>query len=307
MNLFITGAGGYIGGSVALALMAEGHQVRGLTRNEDSAARLAAVGIQSVLGSLDDANLLTREAHLADGVINAASSDHAAAVRALLDGLVGSGKPFLHTSGSSVVGDDARGAFRADLVFDGESPWVVHPSKQARHEIDQQVLGAAQRGVRSVVICPSLIYGTGRGLNPHSVQIPFLAGYASTHGAVPIVGAGQTVWSHVHIDDVVDLFRRALTSAPAGAFYFAENGESLWADIAATLAARLTQGRVVHLAAEDAAERWGEPRAYFSFGSNSRVSAGRARRELGWKPQHASVLDWIAHEMPVTAPASPNA
>src|SRR5512144_2256744 len=98
MNVFVTGAGGYIGGSVAMALLAAGHRVRGLTRSAASAERLAANGIEPVIGTLDDAQVLTRAARAADGVINAASADHAAAVRALIAGLEGSSKPLLHTS-----------------------------------------------------------------------------------------------------------------------------------------------------------------------------------------------------------------
>lgn len=299
MNLFITGAGGYIGGSVAAALLAGGHQVRGLARSDGSAARLAALGIVPVLGTLDDGALLAREARLSDGVINTASADHAGAVQALITGLAGSGKPLLHTSGSSVVGDDARGAFRSDQVFDGSTPLQVNPAKQARRDIDLQVLGAAPLGVRSAVICPSLIYGVGAGLNPHSVQLPFLASNARQFGTVQIVGAGANVWSNVHIDDVVQLYLLAFAQAPAGAFYFAENGEASFADLGAALASRLGLPGVTSLPSEVAAQRWGEPRAYFSLGSNSRVRATRARSELGWSPVHASVLDWIANDMSV--------
>ena len=35
MKIFITGASGYIGGSVAAALMAAGHRVSGLARSDD--------------------------------------------------------------------------------------------------------------------------------------------------------------------------------------------------------------------------------------------------------------------------------
>ena len=35
MKVFITGASGYIGGSVAAALMAAGHRVSGLARSDD--------------------------------------------------------------------------------------------------------------------------------------------------------------------------------------------------------------------------------------------------------------------------------
>jgi nucleoside-diphosphate-sugar epimerase len=298
---FLTGATGYIGGSIAARLLETGSRVRGLVRSPDSAALLAARGIEPVLGGLDDADLLTREARAADGVVNTASSDHSACVRALLAGLDGSGKPLLHTSGSSVVGDDARGAYRSDTVFDDDTPLAVHPMKQARRDIDLMVLAAATCGVRTAVICPSNIYGIGRGLKQDSVQIPFLAENARQQGVVQIVGAGLNVWSNVHLDDVVALYLLALAQAPAGAFYFAENGEASFGDIGAAIAARLGLPRVDHLPPEAAAQRWGEAKAYFSLGSNSRVRATRARRELGWSPRRASVLAWIADELPLTA------
>ncbi len=299
MNIFVTGAGGYIGGSVAAALLASGHRVRGLTRSDTSAKRLAACGIEPVIGALDDAGLLAREARASDGVINTASADHTGAVEALITGLEGSTKPLLHTSGSSVIGDDARGARLSEQVFDGETPLVVNPAKQPRRDIDLRVLGAAARGVRSAVICPSLIYGVGKGLNPHSVQIPFLVDNARACGRVQIVGPGLNVWSNVHIEDIADLYLLALAKAPAGAFYFAENGEASFGELAAAIARRLGLPGVESLPPEVAAQRWGESKAYFSLGSNSRVRATRARRELGWTPRHASLIDWVLGEMPV--------
>jgi len=300
-TIFLTGATGYIGGSVALRLVEAGTQVRGLVRNREAAALLEKLGLQPVLGGLDDADLLAREARTSDGVIHTASADHAESVRALIAGLEGSGKPLLHTSGSSVIGDDVRGSRRSDTIFDEDTPLVVAPMKQARRNIDLMVLGAAARGVRSVVICPSNIYGLGRGLKADSVQIPFLAANAREQGVVQIVGAGLNVWSNVHLDDVVDLYLLALAKAPAGAFYFAENGEASFGEIAAAIARRLGLRGVESLPPEEAARRWGEAKAYFSLGSNSRVRATRARRELGWSPRHASVLDWIAEELPIEA------
>lgn len=306
MNIFVTGAGGYIGGSVAMALLAAGHRVRGLTRGTANAARLAASGIEPVRGSLDDAELLSREASQSDGVINAASADHVGAVQALIAGLQGSGKALLHTSGSSVVGDDARGSCASDRVFDEDSTLVVSPTKQPRRELDLRVLGAAALGIRSAVICPSLIYGTGSGLNTGSVQIPFLVANAREHGVVQVVGAGLNIWSNVHIEDVVQLYLLALDRAPAGALYFAENGEASFAEIGAALAHRLGLPGVESLPPELAALRWGESKAYYTLGSNSRVRGRRARREIGWSPRHGSVIDWILGEMPIdTVPSSP--
>lgn len=300
MDIFLTGAAGYIGGSVAARLIEAGHRVRGLVRTAEKAELLAKHGVEPVVGALEDAGLLAREARQADGVINAANADHAPSAHALITALHGTGKPLLHTSGSSVIGDDARGNRVADSIFDEDTPLVVPAAKQARREIDLVVLRAADNGVRSAVICPSLIYGTGHGVNPRSVQIPFLADNARAQGFVQIIGRGLNRWSNVHIDDVAALYLLALDKAPAGAFYFAENGEASFGEVGAAIAARLGLGPVKFLPAELAAEKWGESRAYYSFGSNSRVRAKRARRELGWTPRHSSVIAWIASEMPLT-------
>jgi uncharacterized protein YbjT (DUF2867 family) len=86
MQVFVTGANGFIGGAVAAALIAAGHKVRGLVRNKAKASAVAAHDVQAVVGSLDDAALLQAEAHAADAVVNAASSDHRDAVEALIAG-----------------------------------------------------------------------------------------------------------------------------------------------------------------------------------------------------------------------------
>ena len=298
-TIFVTGASGYIGGTIAHRLMEEGIKVRGLVRNQNSADQLSRVGIEPVVGNLDDHELLVREANNADGVINAANSDHAASVQALINGLTGSGKPFLHTSGSSIVGDDVRGSKCSNSIFDEYTPLVIQKLKQPRRDIDLMVLNATNKNIRSSVICPSLIYGIGKGLNKNSVQIPFLARNAIEAGIVQIVGAGLNVWSNVHINDVADLYFAALLKAPAGAFYFAENAEASYLEMGLAIAKRLSIKGIESLDPEVAAERWGIPRAYYSFGSNSRVRSVRARKELEWAPLHTSVIDWILEEMPI--------
>jgi nucleoside-diphosphate-sugar epimerase len=298
-TIFMTGASGYIGGSVAQKLVAMGSRVRGLVRSKGKADLLSKLGIEPVMGDLNDTDLLTRQAKLADGVINAASADHAESVQALIKGLAGSSKPFIHSSGSSIVGDDVRGSQRTESIYDEYTPLIVQKMKQPRRNIDLMVLSSVASDVRSMVICPSLIYGVGRGLNPKSIQIPFLAENAQKQGVVQIVGAGQNVWSNVHIDDVVDLYVLALAKAPAGAFYFAENGEESFVQIGYALAKRLGLSLVESLNPDIAAELWGAPRAHYSFGSNSRVRSVRARQELGWAPQHASLIDWILNELPI--------
>ena len=52
MKVFLTGATGYIGGSVAERLIASGHQVVGLVRSAESIPLLKDRGVESVLGNL---------------------------------------------------------------------------------------------------------------------------------------------------------------------------------------------------------------------------------------------------------------
>jgi nucleoside-diphosphate-sugar epimerase len=278
---------------VAAALLEAGHSVRGLVRSPERAAQVRALGIEPVLGSLGDAAVLAQAARQADAVINAANSDDRGAVEAMLPALSGSGKCFIHTSGSSIVGDMSAGR-RGDKVYEDDTPLQPLPGKAARVAIDRLVLGAARDGVRAVVVCPTMIYGRGRGAHPDSVQVPRLIALARKHGVPRHVGPGENIWSNVHIDDVVSLYLLALEKAPPGAFYYAENGENAYREIAEAIGRMLGMGsRTAPMPIDEAVAELGESGAQFSFGSNSRVRAVRARRELGWAPHGRALIDEI--------------
>lgn len=291
MKLFITGASGFIGGAVAASMARAGHQVRGLIRNPDRADELRRFGIEPVLGTLDDAALLNAEAQAADAVINAASSDHRGAVEALLAGLASSGKAFIHTSGSSLVSDDALGE-PGDAVFDETTPVEPVPGKVARIAINDLILGAAP-GVRSVVLCHSLIYGSTDAPRAQSVQIPPLVAQARESGIARHVGRGLNRWSNVHIADVAELYHLALAQAPAGSFYFVENGETAFVDLVGAIAQALKLGPAQAWDPVQAVAYWGQDLGAYALGSNSRVRSGKARRELGWAPRHSDVIAWV--------------
>ncbi|WP_040503295.1 NmrA family NAD(P)-binding protein, partial [Herbaspirillum lusitanum] len=65
MKVFITGATGYVGGSIAVHLIKAGHSVRGLVRDMRKADALAQLGVEAVQGDLDDRDVLIREARAA--------------------------------------------------------------------------------------------------------------------------------------------------------------------------------------------------------------------------------------------------
>src|ERR1700760_2240612 len=125
MHVFITGGSGLTGPAVVAELIAAGHTVNGLARTDDAAghpspgrarsdaaaARLQALGAQVLPGSLADHGRLQEGARASDGVIHMAFGGSFAdpedlvrrdvtAIEALGRGLVGSGKPFVVTSGT---------------------------------------------------------------------------------------------------------------------------------------------------------------------------------------------------------------
>ncbi len=288
MRVFIVGAAGYIGGSVAARLVALGHEVHGLTRLAEGSAQLEAKGIRPVLGSNTDSATLQRAANAADVVINAADVDNNYPVASILAALRGSGKRFIQTSGSSVVGDKSAGEY-SNKVYHEDTPLDALPEKIVRTAIQRQVLAAAHDDVHSIVICPPLIYGKGGGLNPNSVQIPNMIKQAQKHGVVRYIGKGEHVWSHVHIDDVVDAYLLALEKSPAGSFYYLENGEANFQSITESIG-KLLGMKNGSWTIDEAVSEWGPQTAWFALGSNSRVRADKARRMLDWTPQKSDLF-----------------
>jgi nucleoside-diphosphate-sugar epimerase len=291
MKVFVTGATGYIGGSVASKLLERGDAVIGLARSDEAAAALRKRGIEPLIGDLNAYTPFIEAAKRADAVINAANSDNAFVVHALLDGLKGSGKTLIQTSGSSVVGAYDNGE-ASEQTFDEDTPFTPRPEKATRVAIDNQVLAAAQDRVRAIVIRPTLIYGRGIGVAASSIQLPKLIDVARKAGVPRHVGRGLNIWGHVHIVDVVDLFLLALDQAPAGSLFYAENGEANFKSVAQSIGRMLGLGeKTQDWPIGEAVEGLG-PGAYLSFGSNSRVR-GVKSRALGWTPKGGTLFDEI--------------
>jgi nucleoside-diphosphate-sugar epimerase len=289
MKIFVTGATGYIGGSVATKLTERGDQVIGLARSAEAADALKRRSIEPVAGDLNAYTPVVEAARRADAVINAANSDNPFVVHALLDGLKGSGKALIQTSGSSVVGTYDNGEL-SERIFDEDTPFTPEPEKAGRVAIDHAVLRA--KDVRGIVIRPTLICGRGIGVAATSIQLPRLIDLAKEHGVPGHVGPGLNVWSNVHIADAVDLFLLALDKAQAGSLFYAENGEASFKAVAQSIGRMLGLGeRTQSWTIGEAVDLLG-PGAYLSFGSNSRVR-GKRSRALGWTPKQGTLADEI--------------
>lgn len=285
MTVLITGANGYIGQALCSRLQAAGHSVRGLVRSNVAADALRARGVDPVLGDLDRADTLAAAVQDIEVVIDTASADHADSARLFLDQLEGSGRTYIRTSGTGVYTDLAHGDLNP-RVFTETTDHTPAEVVATRYATDQAVMRAADRGIRTVVIRPSMIYGDGA-----SEQLPLLIRQAVSSGRSLYVGKGENRWGNVFLADLVEVYRLAVENAPAGSVYNVAGGEASMREIASAVAT---------LVGLDAAMSCDPPAAYAAFGqrwvdvalsSNSRVDAAKAREELGWDPKGPGILD----------------
>src|SRR3954464_9158961 len=224
MRISLPGASGYIGSAVAERLRAAGHQLTALARSDASAAKLQSADIQPVRGdfseprSVPDAEGCGPAAGPADGVISLATtydpSIDGPAIDAILEALAGSNKPFIYTSGIWSHGDTGG------KVVDETSPPRPTQLVSWRQAVEDRVLQAGGRGIRSVVIRPAIVYGRGGGIPAGFVESAQKEGYAR------YVGTGENRWPFVHVDDLAELYLLALEKAPPGTLLLGVSGPS---------------------------------------------------------------------------------
>lgn len=299
MEVFLTGATGYIGEVVSEKLGAAGHSVLGLARSEESADKLRARGIEPHRGDLHDLESLAEGARRGGGVIDTAESKSEdslpekyavtdAATSAMLDALEGSGKPFIRTSGTGVLADLAGGE-ASDVVYDEDDSVPAPHATETRLATDRKVLRASRRGVRGVVFRPPLVYGRGG-----SSQVPLLIEDARRAGTARYVGAGANAWSTVHIGDLADLYVLALEEAPAGSLFYPASGEVSMKALAESVGRALgLEPPARSITLEEAARDWGDIAPFMA--SNCRASGEKARASLGWKPSRPSITEDVEH------------
>jgi len=294
MKIFITGASGHIGSAVTDELLAAGHGVIGLARSESSADALAARGADVVRGDLDDADLLRTQAAASDGVIHLAfkhefmrSGDYLGAIdadlraiKALTDGLKGSGKPFVGTSGSlGLAFSGVEGMATEQVVLDGGP----------RVDAENLVIGLASSGVRSSVI--RLAPTVHSDLDHHGF-VPTLIGFAREQGHSAYLGDGANRWPAVHTLDAARLYRLAVESAPAGSRLhgIAESGIA-FREIAEAIGAGVGVS-AISVEPGDAERYLGYLKDFAGF--DNPVSSAETQELLGWRPQGAGLLEDIA-------------
>ncbi|WP_345990403.1 NAD-dependent epimerase/dehydratase family protein [Chryseobacterium sp. Chry.R1] len=292
-RILITGITGYIGGSIAKKLQDKNYTVIGLVRNETHAKELASAGIETIIGSIHNEALLRDAIEKSDAIIhNADSADDAYAVDSIINALEGTGKTFIFTSGSAILGGKENGE-KSDFIFTEDIPLTPRLEMASRVLINDCVLRSAQKNIRSIVIVPTMVYGTGLGIKKDSIQIPALTQFSKEKGFGVYFGKGENIWSNIHIEDLADLYVLALENAKAGSLYYAENGSSNIRNIAETISTKYGLEPAQSLSVQEAVDRFSNAGGYFGFASNSLCNADKAKKELGWTPQYHSIEDFI--------------
>ncbi|OAS23620.1 NAD-dependent epimerase/dehydratase family protein [Paenibacillus oryzisoli] len=288
MKLFLTGITGYIGSEIAKIFRSEGYEVLGLVRSEEQANFIRGRGYQAIIGDLKDKQALLAGVSQADGVIHTAISLtpqceelDVGSVATMLDGLEGSGKPFIYTSGTLIYNDTREQIVNEESSLD---PMVFLKWKVRQEEA---VVQAAERTIRTIIIRPSLVYGHGGGLVKGSIQL-------TEHlQAAKYIDKGDNAWSTIHVEDLARLFYLAFQLAAPGSLFNATSREMVTMKQLTGAISRLTglQEKVESWTLEEAAHFLGP--AAWAGSINQRLSGLKAEQQLNWQASSRSILQDI--------------
>ena len=283
MRVFVTGASGFVGSAVTAELIGAGHEVLGLARSDDAAAKITAMGAVAHRGELTDFDSLARGVKAADAVIHCGfdhdftkfaenCANEKRSVLAMGEPLKGTAKTLIVTSGQMAE-------------MESQAPNSHHP-RVVSENAAQQLRGA---GVKVMVIrLPPSVHGAG----DHGF-VPMLIDIAREKGFAAYTGEGANVWPAVHRLDAAKLYRLALEYGDGPVYHAAAETGLPFHQIAMAIGAGL--GLPVRSLTADEAEAHFGWFARFSQ-MDAKASNDWTRATLGYQLQEAGLLaDMEAH------------
>ena len=224
-RVFVTGGTGYLGGRLTRALVAEGCEVRALSRK--GATGLPAE-VEIVKGDLSDPVRLASQIQGCDTVFHCAAlvaawvPDEGEFYRTNVDGLTHTiracqearARTLVYTSSFFALGPAAGMGATENTPLQAEE---LHPYQHSKFLARMEAVKALGAGFPIVVLYPGVIYGPGAATQGNLVArlvSDFL------RGRMPgLLGDGSQVWSYAYIDDVVSGHILAWRKSPGGGEY----------------------------------------------------------------------------------------
>jgi nucleoside-diphosphate-sugar epimerase len=287
MRVFITGASGWIGSAVTDELLANGHQVVGLARSDESATSLTAKGATVQRGDLDDLDSLRAGTENVDAVVHLANKHDFAnqavsnlaernAVQTLGDALEGSGRIFLIASG--VPGQRGRAGLETDVS-------------------DQVGLESARGGSENLALeysAKDVVSGAVRfAPTVHAAgDHGFMAALVATAKATRIAGypgEGLNHWPAVYRDDAARLVRLGLEQPSPNAILHAIGEEGVTSRTIAEAIGRSLGVPVQSIAPDDVVAHFGWLGMFFSWDVPTSSEATQAK--YGWTPSGPTLVE----------------
>jgi len=305
MNIFITGASGFVGGAIA-AKLKETHRVRAMSRSEKSDAAIRMSGVEPVRTDLE--SITPEQLEGCDAVIHCAAfvgpwgshqqfwNGNVAGTRHLLKVARHSGvKRFIHMGTEAALFNGRPMVLvNEDLPYPRHNPYLYGATKQ---EAEKLVLAANREDFQTLVLRPRLVWGPG-----DTSVLPTLRQMIATNRFMWLDG-GRHRTSTTCIINLVHAAELALTAGQSGRAYFISDGEdsrlrefftAMLATQNVTIPDKSMPGFLARGAAYLTENIWrlfglrGEPPLMrFPIDAMSRectVRIDRARQELGYEP-----------------------
>jgi len=289
MNVFVTGASGFIGSAVVRELISAGHQVIGLARSETSAQLIKEAGAEVLIGSLEDLDLLQQGASQADGIIHAAfNHDFMKGGQAtFLDSAI-TDKNAINAMGATLIGTHKPLVITAGMLGLPLINGVITEESIAQHSprtSEAMALALAEKGVHTSVIrlTPSVHDKGDYGF------IPFIISLARKKGVSAYPNEGTNHWCAVHRLDAAKAFRLALEKGDKGALYNVVGDRGISLKTIATLIGEKLNVPVKSVTGDDLTTHF-EWMSHF-IAMESTATNLQTQAQLGWTPTHIGLLD----------------
>ena len=273
-EIVITGSTGVVGRRAVQALLAAGHDVRGVTRSAGGRERLERLGARAVEADVFDEASLRRAFDGADAVVNLVT--HIPSADRMADPSAWAENERLRTEASAAVARAAGAAGARRLVqesiafvyADGGDAWLDEDAPVEGGAVTASAL-IAERNARERFTGDTVVLRFGLFIGPDSsltqATIDAARGGASA-AAGPPAAHRPTLW----LDDAGAAVAAALT-APAGTYNVADTDPPTNAEIDAALAAAVGAAQLRAAAPQDG-----------PMARSQRVSSRRLREATGW-------------------------